>query len=188
MLHFIRHGQTDANLKFLNAGGEWDIDLNETGREQARAFARVHRDLLETTDKVYVSPMRRTLETAELVFAGLNKPFERVENLREWHVGDYSGLTHAEVPDYFMGRLDPPGGETHDAFEARALGALKDIAARSAREKAFIVSHGGLWYMYARHKNDPLLWIDNCTKGELCRVTLGKYGVQPTPGIVKHDL
>ncbi|MFM8374363.1 MAG: histidine phosphatase family protein, partial [Bacteroidota bacterium] len=37
-VYFIRHGETDFNRQGIIQGRGVDSDLNETGRQQARAF------------------------------------------------------------------------------------------------------------------------------------------------------
>ncbi len=172
MLMYLRHGQTDANLNKMNAGGEWDIDLNATGEEQARRFGLENFDLLRTITHLYVSPMRRARRTAELALGDLigGMQMEIVEDLREWHLGEWTRTYHHETPDYFDLQLTPPGGESFAAFESRCLKALKKLAAR-ADEKALIVAHGGVWYTYARHTVPENCWIENCRKVDICRRT-----------------
>lgn len=173
MLFFIRHGQTDANLNRLNAGGEWDVPLNETGMAQARAFNETNREFIEQVDTVFVSPMIRAQQTAELILKGHSKPVEVVEGLREWHLGEWSGTKWDEVGDYFTDRLNPPGGETMAAFEKRTIDNLKYAAGQHAG-RVLVVAHGGLWYVYAALAKHKKLLIDNCQSEEICRLKLNE--------------
>src|SRR4051812_47935989 len=104
MLYFIRHGQTDANLHHLNAGGEWDVPLNVTGETQARDFALGNQDFLKTIHKFYISPMIRAQQTAKQIIDNLTHPIdtETVPDLAEWYLGEWSGKPYAETPDYFL--------------------------------------------------------------------------------------
>lgn len=52
--YFIRHGQTDANKNHQMWGGDWDLPLNETGRQQAQVTAQEQSELLATVDLIYV--------------------------------------------------------------------------------------------------------------------------------------
>jgi broad specificity phosphatase PhoE len=58
---FLRHGQTDYNLKRIFQG-RIDIPLNEEGQKQAHQIA-----LPVNINVVYSSPLRRAAETAEIV-------------------------------------------------------------------------------------------------------------------------
>ena len=173
MLFFIRHGQTDANLNRLNAGGEWDVPLNETGMAQARAFNETQQDFIEQVDTVFVSPMTRAQQTAELILKGHSKPVEVVENLREWCLGAWSGKTWDETGDYFTERMNPPEGETLDTFEKRTIDSLK-YAAKSHTGRVLVVAHGGLWHVYASRVKHQTLFINNCASEEICRLKLNE--------------
>jgi broad specificity phosphatase PhoE len=173
MLYFIRHGQTDANLKRINAGGEYDIPLNATGMEQARLFSQGNQDLIASFDTIFVSPMIRAQQTADLILTGHQKPMIVIENLREWMLGDWSGTSYDTTQDLFTGDHAPPGGETKTAFYTRAIRALQDAGKRDVG-KALIVAHGGIWFSYAHYTSHPVSHLENCSHQEICRVRLGK--------------
>lgn len=63
-LYILRHGQTDYNLmgKFQ---GRVDIPLNENGIKQVKETAK-ELSIIQF-DKVFSSPLRRTIQTAEFV-------------------------------------------------------------------------------------------------------------------------
>src|SRR4051812_13526472 len=105
MIYFIRHGQTDANLNRINAGGEHDIPLNATGIEQARAFNAANQEFIESVDAVYVSPMLRAQQTAELVMGHYTKPVEIIEDLREIRLGQWSQVSHDITGNYFTEQI-----------------------------------------------------------------------------------
>lgn len=171
MLYFIRHGQTDANLNRINAGGEYDIPLNATGMEQARRFAAANQDLIASLDAVYVSPMTRAQQTANLVLHGHNKPVEIIEGLREWMLGNLSGLSYDQTPDLFTNNTIPEGGESRTMFFRRSIETLQQVA-QCHTGKVLIVAHGGVWYSYAKHAAHPNTDLDNCGHEEICRMTL----------------
>lgn len=171
MLHFIRHGQTDANLNRINSGGEYDVPLNENGIAQARAFSTANHEFLKTVDVVFVSPMIRTRQTAELVLGKHVKPITILEDLREIDVGQWSQRSHDESGDFLTERRDPPGGENLKDFYRRTIRALRH-AADTHDGNALVVSHGGLWYAYADLAGHPVDFIGNCEKQEVCRLKL----------------
>jgi 2,3-bisphosphoglycerate-dependent phosphoglycerate mutase len=145
----VRHGETDWN-RDRRFQGHADVPLNELGRRQAR-------DLADTlaSDRfaaAYSSPLRRALETGEIVAARLGIPLEVDQGLMEIDVGSWSGLTTAEVeqrfPDEFgHWRETRAGGwtdgETYPEMGARVISALRDIAGRHPGERVLAVSHGG---------------------------------------------
>lgn len=171
VLYFIRHGQTDANLNRINAGGESDIPLNSNGMAQARAFSAANQAMIESLDSVFVSPMIRARQTAELILGKHDKPMTIIENLREWMLGGWSNLSYDETQDLFTGQRQPPGGETREQFQARSIRALQDASGRHPG-RVLVVAHGGIWHSYASRIAHPVIHIDNCGSEEICRKTL----------------
>ncbi len=174
MLYFIRHGQTDANAKMLNCGGEWDIELNDTGREQARAFADANATALDQLDYAFISPMVRAQETASLVLGKRSVSRQTEEGLREWHLGDWSGTPFGSVPNYFEQLLTPPNGEAFDIFQSRVLSTLYNVACHPT-QKGLVVAHGGVWFAYAHYVKHQNSHLDNCTLIDLCRDTIKQF-------------
>jgi broad specificity phosphatase PhoE len=64
MIYVVRHGQTDWNLEG-RFQGRIDIPLNEKGKNQAKKT----KEKLEGIefDKVFSSPLKRALETAQII-------------------------------------------------------------------------------------------------------------------------
>lgn len=143
-----RHGETDWNAE-NRFQGHADPPLNERGRAQARELAGKLRD--ERVDAVFTSPLRRARETAEIVAETLGLPVIEDEGLREVDVGEWQGLTRAEIeeryPDAFARWVaHGPGwerGETYEAMGERVLDALARIADGRAGERLLVVTHGG---------------------------------------------
>jgi len=143
-----RHGETDWN-RDGRFQGQADPPLNRTGRAQAVDLSVAL--MAEQLAAVYSSPLRRALETAEVLAAshGL-EPFP-VDDLREVDVGSWSGLSRAEIEqrfpkqyarwlDYGQGWED---GETYEEMGRRAVDALLQLAATHDGERVLAVTHGG---------------------------------------------
>lgn len=140
----IRHGATAGNLKKQYIGST-DEPLCPYGQAQAASLAGME------ADRIVVSPMLRTRQTAELAFPGCRP--EICRDLREMDFGVFEGRTAdemAEDPLYRTwvdgGCLDvAPGGEGMAGFKARCCGAflrcMADVPADSTT--AFVV-HGGV--------------------------------------------
>ena len=147
-LFLARHGQTDWNLKH-RWQGHADPPLNEVGRAQARELGASLAG--RGVSAVYSSDLRRASETAELAAAGLGLPVVLDPRLREVDVGEWSGLTTAEVkaryPDGYRrrrtGRTGWTQGEELGAMSRRVVTALLGIAAQHPGERILVVSHGG---------------------------------------------
>ena len=143
-----RHGETDWNRE-RRFQGHADPPLNELGREQARALGE---QLAEAgVAAVYSSDLGRALETAQIAGRALDLPVQPLRGLREIDVGEWSGLTFAEIEVLFpegVARHRAGGdgwaqGETHAAMQERIVGAIRDIAAEHPDESVLLVIHGG---------------------------------------------
>ena len=60
----VRHGQTDWNVKDL-LQGRTDIELNENGKNQTIETANKLVNM--QIDAIYVSPLKRTIDTAQQI-------------------------------------------------------------------------------------------------------------------------
>lgn len=144
-IYFIRHGMTAGN-KAGQYIGSTDEPLCPAGHAALEGRSG------PPARSVFVSPMRRCLETAELLYPG--RHLEIVEDLRESDFGAFERRTYKELKDdpaYQIwldtrGKTPPPGGEEHGAFCARAAGALRQITARCSAEDGpvALVTHGGI--------------------------------------------
>ncbi|MEO8396264.1 MAG: histidine phosphatase family protein, partial [Chloroflexota bacterium] len=95
---FIRPGETDWNKQ-----GRWQgwvsNPLNELGLRQARALAKYVRNI--GMGALYTSDLKRALETADCLAEQLG--FEPIpdERLRERSIGQWQGLTQAELRTWY---------------------------------------------------------------------------------------
>ncbi len=183
---FIRHGKTRGNEEHRYIG-RTDEPLSARGREQAQAL----HSLDFRPDRLFVSPMKRTRETASLAFPGILQ--ESVEGLRELDFGLFENRTAEEMwefPPYqtwvdSMGLLPIPQGESRDHFMERTVGAfLSTLRGHDPeREEALFcyVVHGGsimaILSRLARPKRD---FYDSQIKNGswlLCRLGMDEKGL-----------
>jgi probable phosphoglycerate mutase len=148
-LLLVRHGEST-----WNATGRWqgwaDPPLSDLGSAQAEAAAPA----AAPVDAVVSSDLQRALVTAELMAAVLEIDGVHVEaDLRERDVGDFTGLTRAEIEERWPGILsqgnasisrDPRFGETVEALATRVNAALARLAATFAGQRVLVVTHGGV--------------------------------------------
>ena len=143
-----RHGETDWNREG-RFQGHADPPLNRTGRAQAVDLSVAL--MAEQLAAVYSSPLRRALETAEVLATSHGLEPVPIDDLREVDVGSWSGLTRAEVEerfpaqfarwlDYGQGWED---GETYEEMGRRAVDALLRVAAAHDGGRVLAVTHGG---------------------------------------------
>src|SRR5512142_2663627 len=92
-LFLIRHGATVLTAEDRFAGST-DVELSDTGREQAEALAQRLAD--DNVTAVYASPLRRTVATASII--GRPHGLQPILNdgLREIDHGRWEGLRRAE--------------------------------------------------------------------------------------------
>jgi broad specificity phosphatase PhoE len=143
-----RHGETDWNREG-RFQGHADPPLNETGRAQAAELSATL--AREEIVAVYSSPLRRAMETAEVIAAAHGLEPIAVAALREVDVGSWEGLTRSEVeqrfPDQYARWLEGSqgweDGETYEQMGKRVVAALLELAASHNGERILAVTHGG---------------------------------------------
>ncbi len=148
-LLLVRHGLSEWNL--LGRWQGWaDIPLAEAGVAQARKAGEALTALGITA--VVHSGMQRTERTAEVLAEGLRLPVEVEPGLKEYDVGEWSGLTRPEIERRWPGALDAwfqgrlpatPGGESRDGFATRLLDAVRRVALTHPGGTVVCVTHGG---------------------------------------------
>lgn len=169
-----RHGQTAWNA-LGRLQGHTDIELDPTGREQARALADAVRDAGLT--RVWSSDLARARETAAIVATELGLPPPEVDpDLRERRFGVFEGLTRDECVanhpdawrDWVAQTSHPPGGEPRADAIVRMQRAMLRVVADGT---TLVVSHGGvmrLWLMELLGTTIPL--VGNATMFEVDQV------------------
>lgn len=145
-LLFIRHGATAGNLEKRYIGST-DEPLCNVGVAQVKALRKHNFQ----ADFLYVSPMLRTRQTAELLFP--QKTYALVNDFRETDFGLFEGKTAAELSDSSKYQawvesmcLDPiPQGERVTDFKTRCCLAFEEIMKSIPDNScvAFVV-HGGV--------------------------------------------
>ena len=141
----MRHGESVGNFENRLQGQE-DYPLTEQGRRQAVLTGQRLEALGATA--VYSSHLLRARETASAIGERLGLAPSINEDLSEYHFGEMSGMTYAEVRERFGAIANPaertyPGEEGRDNFFNRVTSTLWGIAAEHPDETVAVVSHGG---------------------------------------------
>jgi alpha-ribazole phosphatase len=137
----IRHSLTESNKNGIYSGGKTDSPLCEDGIKLAKEKC----DL--TVKKVFSSPMKRCLHTAELMFP--NAEISVIEDFREINFGDFEGKNFDELKDdknytdWVNSNCEnaPPNGESLLDFNLRVRKAFDKI--RNSEKDIIIVAHAG---------------------------------------------
>lgn len=145
-LILIRHGETLWN-KEGRVQGTSDIELNETGIEQAKLLALSLKDY--AISAIHASPLKRAYRTAEIINSFHHKEIETHPGLIEMNQGDFEGLSFKELmatkKEFLQQWIsDPasvrmPNGESLTDLQERAWSQLTKIIDRS--ENALVVAH-----------------------------------------------
>jgi broad specificity phosphatase PhoE len=136
LVYLVQHAE--------KAAGPGDPGLTAVGREQASVVARLFagRDVL----RLYSSPLRRAVETAEVIAAGLGMIVALDARLRERVNWDGGRTFQSFSEDWERSVRDrdfvPPGGESSRQAGSRMLGFLRDMTALEGAMVA--VTHGGV--------------------------------------------
>jgi broad specificity phosphatase PhoE len=150
-IYFIRHGQNLANITHQFSYKKVDFSLTETGVAQAQATARVFAG--QPIDEIYSSPLKRAVETAEIISASLNHlPVQIIEEFREINVGSFEGSPvtdeiwrlHDEIlNDWVEGNHDRhfPDGENYFGLRDRMQQGLQLVLAGKENRRVIIVAH-----------------------------------------------
>ncbi|MFF5991380.1 histidine phosphatase family protein [Prauserella flavalba] len=151
----IRHGASAAAREsepFPLVGGQGDPTLAPDGHEQAKRVS--DRLAGEPIAALYVTTLRRTVQTAAPLAERLGLTPSVEEDLREVHLGEWEGglfRKHIAEGHPVARRLAEeqrwdviPGAESNDAFAARVGGALHRLAAAHPDEQIAVFTHGGV--------------------------------------------
>ncbi len=132
-----RHGQTEWNVGEVFRG-RIDIELDETGGEQAKLLAEYLSG--RKIDAIYSSPLKRALETAETIASYHQLEVEIAPGLIDFNYGEWQGLPHQEVKDRYQElyaewitnphQTKMPDGESLQDVRKRVLAVVDEITAK----------------------------------------------------------
>jgi broad specificity phosphatase PhoE len=166
-LILVRHGQSEGNVAAEAAQRDHleridvpardpDVNLSETGRDQAAAVGRwlATLDEDERPQVLWTSPYRRARETADVALevAGLDVDQRVDERLRDRDMGVTDKLTAAGIraayPDEaerrdWLGKFyyRPPGGESWADVALRVRAVLTDLAHTEKHQRVLVTGH-----------------------------------------------
>ena len=169
-LYFIRHGQTDLNLKGIVQGRGVNSPLNETGLKQSQAFYNAYKDV--PFDKIYTSTLLRTHQTvAPFLDDGI--PMEKLKGLDEISWGIYEGQEQSDnilsgfqdlVLAWKDNQLDQAvdQGESPNQLVLRQKEAIDYILGKPEEENILICMHGRALRIMLCHLTDvPVCQMDD---------------------------
>jgi len=148
----MRHGQAHNNVKKLLVGRNLESHLTDLGREQVKQSGQMLSTI--AIDKIYASPVIRTVETAEIVSNILNMPFEEDERLFEIELGKLVGMyyedlinTHGNLFVKFYSDNDNDNSlvdfevESFGSVKKRISELLQEVVIKHRNENVLLISH-----------------------------------------------
>lgn len=151
----LRHGQTQGNLEKRYIG-KTDEPLLMEDMERIQKVSslqkRLKQENLVRPQKLFVSPMLRCRQTAELLFPGQEQVV--IDKLREMDFGRFEAKNYMELsadPAYQVwidsgGRLPFPEGEDRECFIRRTMDGFLQMTEQAWQENCgqiAAVVHGG---------------------------------------------
>ena len=149
-LYVMRHGYTNFNeLELCNDDLQVDVHLNATGKLQAQAAAEELQDI--TIDRIIVSPLPRTRQTADIVNQYHHAPIDVHPDI----IDIRSGFEGRPVDEYFAAIANDPlnarfnGGESQIDHKQRVLGFIRWLE-QQPEDNILVVAHEEtLWVFVA---------------------------------------
>lgn len=147
-LIFVRHGQSIGNLngRYL---GNYDGELTELGREQARRAADFLKD--EQIDAAYSSDLIRAYETGAIIAEKHGLVPIKEQRLREIFAGKWENMEFTKIAELYPGDWSvwqndafssrPTGGEAVTELKQRVTEAIWQIAFENDGKTVLIATH-----------------------------------------------
>jgi probable phosphoglycerate mutase len=146
----MRHGQADNNVNRILVGRHIESHLTEFGKNQVLDTAKYLKEI--SIDKVLVSPVVRTVETAEIVCEYLGVTYEIDERLYEIELGKLVGMNYEEIilkyGNLFLqfytendAALTHYGVESFASIKQRIKNILDEITERYTNRNVLMISH-----------------------------------------------
>ncbi|MBV9661402.1 MAG: histidine phosphatase family protein [Acidimicrobiales bacterium] len=191
----LRHAQSTWNAS-ARWQGQADPPLSEAGEEQIETAVHAllgEGEAVACFDLIVSSDLKRARATAAGMATGLgvSAPHLLERGLREYDVGEWSGLTRAEIESRWPGELGqfdagqleaPPGGETRAGFDRR-IGRIADRLSAAIRtrgvQRVLMVTHGGVIRSMARGAGMTEIPITHLSGYEAFATTGGLARLQP---------
>lgn len=191
----VRHGSSASAASGNGARiveSRTDPPLTDIGRRQAEAVAeRLADERLERLSGLFVTPLRRTAQTAEPLTQRLGLEPVVVEDLREVHLGDWEGEANARLRDdpltaqvFAVERWDViPNAEKMEDFAARVRRGIDLVAdACGAGRVAIAVVHGGVVAEACRQATGStgfaFLYAENGSISRVMRLRSGRWALR----------
>jgi broad specificity phosphatase PhoE len=143
MIYFVRHGESEANVKGLFAGQREDSPLTAKGRKQAYEAGGDIMSKQLAIQRIISSPLKRAKETAEIIAGviGIDPLAVSFDHrISEYDMGDFTGSPMRKISK--QERSKPHGEEDPYSFQARVMEVINWSELQVG--STLIVSHAGV--------------------------------------------
>jgi broad specificity phosphatase PhoE len=149
-IYLIRHGEIEGGKprRFI---GRTDLPLTAAGREQVGSLGRLL--CTQNIERIVCSPLCRCQESGKLLGALRGVTIETEQKMSEIDLGDWDGLTVAEVKSMFPGEFElrgdnlagykTPRGESFNDLQARTWNGFAKII-ETTKSQTVVVAHAGV--------------------------------------------
>lgn len=147
----MRHGTSCSTESGLCSGrGSPCYGLTEKGREECRKSALTLNKKNIIPRKIYASPIKRCVESAEIikeVLTDTSITIIKESALSERHYGEWENRSAAKYYPLILEGMTPPGGETDEILQARVRNFLSTLKPEETKHQpsCLVISHGGIW-------------------------------------------
>ncbi|MCX4328108.1 MAG: histidine phosphatase family protein [Lachnospiraceae bacterium] len=157
-LVFIRHGKTAGNLESRYIGTT-DEGLCREGIREIKD--NLYKNIYPAADIIFTSPMKRCIQTAEIIYPGLYGSLHIIDEFKEIDFGKFEGKNYTMLKEDARyqewigsgGAKKFPGGEDRKTFSRRCIAGFKralkictDLQEKEELRENAVVSfivHGG---------------------------------------------
>jgi broad specificity phosphatase PhoE len=154
-LYFVRHGESEANIKHVISNRESLFALTERGREQAKALAERLKEIPFTA--IFSSPILRARQTAAVLSGSFHLPYQVTDALREYDCGileeksdEESWRLHRDFYEDWTLRHNyankPEGGECFTEIQDRFVPFIESFK-HKGDDNILLIGHGGLFHL-----------------------------------------
>ena len=146
----MRHGQAENNVNKILVGRHIESHLTAYGNQQVEDTAKYLQNI--PIEKVYVSPVTRTVETAKIVSKILGIRYEIDERLYEIDLGKLVGMNYEDIIQKYGNlflkfyaesdkALSHYGVESFTAVKRRIKNLMEEITEKEHDKNVLMITH-----------------------------------------------
>lgn len=142
----VQHTESEnITLGIVGSDRDTAYHLTEKGQRDAEALAQEFKH--STVDKIFVAPLTRTREVAEIIRQFHQVPVIEDERLKELNLGTFDGKLASDVENYLHSLTNQyaqkfPEGESYLDLEERVFAFLNEIKENHTGESVMIIANG----------------------------------------------